>query len=513
MAASWWRVKRNPRLDTSPPPRHATPPRGQHSEEVWEDPFGGALYSPAHARCEAAARMARDRHRPAGAAGWRFRAVAANPRLGPRPGDERNAHWPGPWRCSRASSRAGSRRTSVVATRPIRAGSPRDSWQIRGAGPALDAPAGSRRKTPSMLTTVATRLRSTRTLIGIWIGRWTRPTTRPLLGYLLDRGRSHEDLVRENALLRKQLEIACRQLRRPTLRRVDRVTLVLLARLASTRARPCCWSSPTPSCAGTGRASSFSGAGSRSGAAAAPRIAAATVALIQRMAHDNALWGAERIRGELLKLGIRVAKGTIQKHLRRAVPLARRGHPGRPSCVPRPGDLGLRLPAGLRPVLPSPVRVLRHRARLPPRRAQRRDPTPSSAWVTQQLREATAWGEGPRFLIRDNDDKFGRQFDALARARGDPILRTPVRAPNANAVCERFLRSVRAECLDHLIILGEASLASILRLLQLLQQRAAASRHPSAGPRRSTDSGRRPSWRSPCSVVSTTSIGGPRRRG
>ena len=79
------------------------------------------------------------------------------------------------------------------------------------------------------------------------------------------------------------------------------------------------------------------------------------------------------------------------------------------------------------------------------------------------LREATASGEGPRFLIRDNDSKFGSGFDALARATGIQILRTPVRAPNANAICERFLRSVRAECLDHLIILGERSLASMLR--------------------------------------------------
>ena len=77
--------------------------------------------------------------------------------------------------------------------------------------------------------------------------------------------------------------------------------------------------------------------------------------------------------------------------------------------------------------------------------------------------EATAWGEGPRFSIRDNDDKFGRRFDLVAEATGITILRTPVRAPNANAVCERFLRSVRAECLDHVVILGEDQLRSLLR--------------------------------------------------
>ncbi len=83
--------------------------------------------------------------------------------------------------------------------------------------------------------------------------------------------------------------------------------------------------------------------------------------------------------------------------------------------------------------------------------------------MTQQLREATAWGEGPRFLIRDNDDKFGTRFDDVAEGTGIKILRTPVRAPNANAFCERFLRSVRAECLDHVLIRGEDHLGFILR--------------------------------------------------
>ena len=69
----------------------------------------------------------------------------------------------------------------------------------------------------------------------------------------------------------------------------------------------------------------------------------------------------------------------------------------------------------------------------------------------------------PRFLIRDNDDKFGSSFDALAEGTGITVLRTPIRAPNANAVCERFLRSVRRECLDHVIILGEEHLRMILR--------------------------------------------------
>jgi len=82
--------------------------------------------------------------------------------------------------------------------------------------------------------------------------------------------------------------------------------------------------------------------------------------------------------------------------------------------------------------------------------------SPNRQWVAQQLREATPWAEGPRFLIRDNDDKFGPEFDNVAKACGTKILRTPVRAPRANAICERYIGSARRECLDHIIIFSQS---------------------------------------------------------
>jgi putative transposase len=88
---------------------------------------------------------------------------------------------------------------------------------------------------------------------------------------------------------------------------------------------------------------------------------------------------------------------------------------------------------------------------------------PTDAWLAQQLREATPFGAAPRFLIRDNDRKYGPCFDHLAAASGIRVLRPPVRAPRANATCERFLGSVRRECLDHVLILGEAHLQRVLR--------------------------------------------------
>ncbi len=88
---------------------------------------------------------------------------------------------------------------------------------------------------------------------------------------------------------------------------------------------------------------------------------------------------------------------------------------------------------------------------------------PTDAWVAQQLREAPPECSVPKYLIRDNDGKFGPAFARVAAASGIEILRTPYRAPRVNAICERFLGSVRRECLDHLLILGEAHLRRVLR--------------------------------------------------
>jgi hypothetical protein len=170
------------------------------------------------------------------------------------------------------------------------------------------------------------------------------------------------------------------------------------------------------------------------------------VALITRLSQENRLWGAERIRGELLKLAIHVSKRTIQKYMRRA-------HGPRPT--------GQRWATFLQnhsrqiwacdflqtyDVLFQPIFAFFIVA-LGSREVVWFNVTrsPTAAWVSQQLRNATPWGEGPRFLIRDNDDKFGPMFDRVADTTGIRVLHTPVQAPRANAVCERFVGSVRRE--------------------------------------------------------------------
>jgi putative transposase len=88
--------------------------------------------------------------------------------------------------------------------------------------------------------------------------------------------------------------------------------------------------------------------------------------------------------------------------------------------------------------------------------------SPTDAWVAQQLREASPYGLAPKYLIRDNDSKFGPCFARVAKTSTIKILKTPVHATRVNAICERFLKSVRQECLDHLLILHEKQLQRML---------------------------------------------------
>jgi putative transposase len=97
-------------------------------------------------------------------------------------------------------------------------------------------------------------------------------------------------------------------------------------------------------------------------------------------------------------------------------------------------------------------------------------PNPSGEWVTQQARHLTwTFAERPqsfRFLIRDRDQKFTESFDDLFRSEGIEILRTPFRAPQANGVAERFVRTVRSECLDWLLILDQQHLERALAVFR-----------------------------------------------
>jgi putative transposase len=194
-----------------------------------------------------------------------------------------------------------------------------------------------------------------------------------------------------------------------------------------------------------------------------PRLPRATVALIQQMARENRLRGAERIRGELRKPGVTVCKRTVQKYMRPARPPRRPGQTWgaflrNHAREIRACDSLQRTELFFRPLFAFLV------VELASRRAVHVGVTrsPTDARAAQQLREATTEGQTPRSLLRDNDGKFGPDFARVARAGDIEVLRMPPRAPRANAVCERFLGSVRRECLDHVLILGDQHLRRVL---------------------------------------------------
>jgi hypothetical protein len=95
-----------------------------------------------------------------------------------------------------------------------------------------------------------------------------------------------------------------------------------------------------------------------------------------------------------------------------------------------------------------------------------RTTNPSGAWVTQQARNLSFTGvfERMRFLVHDRDSKFATAFDDVFRSERIKAIHTPIRAPQANAYAERFVRTVRAECLDRLLIIGRRHVEHVLRV-------------------------------------------------
>lgn len=300
--------------------------------------------------------------------------------------------------------------------------------------------------------------------------QWTKPSDHvPVRDAALDVTRSKKELILENALLRQQIIILERQGNRPKLTWRDRSLIVFLTsklhswKDALTIVQPetvldwhrqlfkRVWrqkSKPRPS---PGR----------------PPVTDEIVAMIRRIARENLTWGAERIRGELLKLGIQVSKSTIQKYMdgardphssKQTWRTFLRNHADQIWACDflQTYDLFFRtifvfviIELGSRRVVHFGVTR-----------------NPSDEWAAQQLREATPFGEGPQFLIRDNDDKFGEAFTRVAEGAEINLLRTPYQTPQANGMCERFLGSLRRECLDHCLILNRRQLHRVIKAYQ-----------------------------------------------
>jgi putative transposase len=290
--------------------------------------------------------------------------------------------------------------------------------------------------------------------------RWTKPlSTSLLLGTLTDLSRSKPELIAENALLRQQLIILRRQVKGPACNKADRTLLILLARLARNWKQALLIVQPDTLLRWHRELFRLVWKRRSKAASHTPKVAPETVALIREMATKNRLWGAERIRGELLKLGIHVCKRTIQKYMRRVRAPRPRGQNWATFLHNHTAhiwacDFLQVTDLFFRPLFAFFIIELKSR-RVIHVGATR---CPTDAWVAQQLREATPYGQVPMYLICDHDSKFGSCFARVASTSTIELLRTPYHTPRANATCERFLGSVRRECLDHLLILNEGQI-------------------------------------------------------
>jgi transposase InsO family protein len=179
--------------------------------------------------------------------------------------------------------------------------------------------------------------------------------------------------------------------------------------------------------------------------------------LVVRLARENPRWGYQRIVGELKRLAITISPTTVRKILRREFLRAQ----GRTMLAVDFFTVDT--------VWRQRLYVLFF-IELGTRRVHLGGctPHPNATWVSQQAREF-AWtlprrAEPLRYLIRDRDQKFTTAFDEVFRSDGVEILRTPIRAPQANGVAERFVKTVRAECLDWVLIAGQHHMERTLRV-------------------------------------------------
>jgi transposase InsO family protein len=266
--------------------------------------------------------------------------------------------------------------------------------------------------------------------------------------------RSKKDLVAENAILRQQLIVLNRQVKRPKFNDGDRFRLVFLSTLTKY------WDKALhliqPQTLLRWHRDLFRRYWKRISKPKnrKPCIPQETIDLIKEMAQQNGLWGAEKIQGELLKLDIKVSKRTIQKYMKK---VRKRSSQTWKSFLKNHAhelwscDFTVVHTLFFKPIYTFVV--MEHETRKIVHTAVTTNPT--DEWTAQQLKEATPWDKRPKYLIRDNDSKFGKKFSAVAESSGIEELRKPFQAPKANALCERLIGSLKRECLDHFLIFNE----------------------------------------------------------
>ncbi len=201
-----------------------------------------------------------------------------------------------------------------------------------------------------------------------------------------------------------------------------------------------------------------------------PRLSSELEELIIRLANENHRWGYDKIHGELLKLGFAVSPTSVRNVLKRhqISPAPQRSSLSWRSFLGHNKDQILACDFFTIETISLKTLYVLFFIELGSRRVHFAGCSahPNSLWVTQQARQLVWQLENAphskRFLIHDRDTKFSKSFGTVFVSEKIKIIRTPYRAPRANAFAERWVRSVREECLDHILIINESHLYRVL---------------------------------------------------
>jgi putative transposase len=298
----------------------------------------------------------------------------------------------------------------------------------------------------------------------------------------------------EIVVLRKQLEVLQRQVPRPRLETGDRVVLAGLSRVLDRQRWPVFFVTPDTLVRWHRRlvARHWTYAHRPPGR---PRLDRMLRALVVRLAVENPTWGYRRIHGELLGLGYRLAPSTVWSILKhRGIdPSPQRRGPTWRAFLHAQAHQVIACDFFTVDTITLQRLYVLFFIELDTRRVHLAGITkhPTGAWTVQQVRNRIDQFAGTRrFLIRDRDAKFITAFDTIFASEHITAIRTPVRTPVANAYAERWIGTVRRECLDRILILSEAHLRRVLDeyVTHYNQHRPHRSldQHPPAKPDRNT---------------------------
>jgi len=272
--------------------------------------------------------------------------------------------------------------------------------------------------------------------------------------------RTQRDLAIENLVLRQQLAVLKQRRPRPRLTDADRLFWVVLSKIWPGWREPLHIVQPETIVRWHRQGFRYYWRW-KSGRRGRPRIYPEIRDLIRRMCQGNPLWGAPRIHGELLKLGIEASEATVSKYM-----IKRRGPPSQTWRTFLENHAKEIIALDFFTVPTATFRILFVLIILSHdrRRILHVNVTtqPTAAWTARQLLEACGTDEGPRYLLRDRDAIYGKAFRRQVTALGIKEVTTAPRSPWQNPYAERLNGSIRRECLDHMIITSERHLKRIL---------------------------------------------------